>query len=114
MWRCKTFSLSIFTDSKLDFSNLTLALDSLPASEWHKFGNFINVPWSKREEIKSEFDSDEKKKTALLRVYLTEHPQPTWEDVSDALYRFKDGHYHSVLERLQSMFPTGESVCTRT
>ena len=74
------------------------------------FGIVINVPQSTRKKIGFQFHGDWARKTALLRVYLTEHPHPTWECVSDALYRMSDGQYHSVLERLQSMFPTGESV----
>ena len=70
----------------------------------------MDVPRSTLDKIKSQFHSDGERKTALLRVYLTEHPHPTWEYVSDVLYRMSDGQYHSVLERLQSMFPTGESV----
>ena len=70
----------------------------------------MNVPRSTRHKIRSQFHSDGERKTALLRVYLTEHPHPTWEHVSGALYRLTRGQYHSVLERLQSMFPTGESV----
>ena len=102
--------LPILTDPSLDLSNFTLALDSLPDSEWDEFGNWMNVPWAIRRKIRSQFHSDGERKTALFRVYLTEHPHPTWEHVSDALYRLREGKYHSVLERLQSMFPTGESV----
>ena len=85
-------------------------MDSLPDSVWYDFGLWMDVPRSTLDKIKSQFHSDGERKTALLRVYLTEHPHPTWEYVSDVLYRMSDGQYHSVLERLQSMFPTGESV----
>ena len=74
------------------------------------FGLYINVSQSTRNKIRSQFSSDGERKTALLRVYLTEHPHPSWEQVSDVLYRLWNGRHHSVLERLQSMFPTGESV----
>ena len=101
---------SIFTDPSLNLSNLTSAVDSLPDSVWNDFGAWMDVPRSTRDKIQSTFHSDGEKKTEVLRVYLTEHPHPTWEHVSNALYRLMDGQYHSVLERLQSMFPTGESV----
>ena len=68
----------------------------------------INVPDSKLEEIESQFSTDGERKAAVFNVYLTEHPQPTWDHVSDILYQLSDGQYHSVLDRLQSMFPTGE------
>ena len=70
----------------------------------------INVPDSKLSEIKSQFSTDGEKKAAVFSVYLTEHPQPTWDHVSDILYRLEDGQYHGVLGKLQSTFPTGE--CT--
>ena len=66
------------------------------------------MPSSKRDEIQSQFSIDGERKAAVFNVYSTEHPQPTWEHVSDCLYQLSDGKYHSVLDRLQSMFPTGE------
>ena len=84
------------------------ALDTLPDTEWKGFGIDIDVPQLKLNEIQSQFSTDGERKAAVFSVYLTEHPQPTWDHVSDALYQFGDGQYHSVLDRLQSMFPTGE------
>ena len=84
------------------------ALDTLPDTEWREFGRLINVPLSKRDEIKFQFSTDGERKAAVFSVYLTEHPQPTWDHVSDCLYQLSDVQYHSVVDRLQSMFPTGE------
>ena len=66
------------------------------------------MPESTLNKIQSQFHTGREKKTAVLRVYSTNHPQPTWEHVSDALYMMKEGEYHSVLDRLRSLFPTGE------
>ena len=74
------------------------------------FGRDVNVPESTLDKIQSQFHSDKERKAAVIRVYLIEHPQPTWEHVSDVVYRLSDGQYHSALERLQSLFPTG-MVC---
>ena len=71
------------------------------------------MPRSTLDKIESQFHTDRERKTEVLRVCSTEHPQPTWEQVSDALYRLSSGGYHSVLERMQSQFPTGEYL-TRT
>ena len=68
------------------------------------------MPWSTLDRIESQFHSDKERKAAVIRVYMIEHPHPTWEHVSDALYQLRGGAYHSVLERLQSLFPTGEHV----
>ena len=67
----------------------------------------FDVPGSKLK-IDSQFSTDREKKAAVFSVYLTEHPQPTWDHVSDMLYQLRGVQYHSVLDRLQSMFPTGE------
>ena len=76
----------------------------------------MDVPQSTQNKIKSQFHTDRERKTEVLRVCSTEHPQPTWEQVSDSLYQLRRGEYHSVLERVQSQFPTGEylSVTSHT
>ena len=100
--------LSIPTDSSLNLRNMQSALDTLPDTQWRQFGEQINVPDSKLSEIQFQFSTDGERKAAVFNVYLTEHPQPTWDHVSDVLYQLRRGQYHSVLDRLQSMFPTGE------
>ncbi|CAI8005533.1 hypothetical protein GBAR_LOCUS4296, partial [Geodia barretti] len=91
----------------LTLSNLTPALDSLPDTLWWDFGIRMDVPWSMLNKIRSQLSSDKERKAEVLRVISTEHPHLTWEHVSDALYRLEDGKYHHVLERVQSLFPTG-------
>ena len=73
----------------------------------------MDVPQSTLDKIKSQFQTTRDRKTEVLRVISTKHPQPTWEQVADALYQMNEGQYHSVLERVQSLFPTGEplSLC---
>ena len=100
----------ISTDPSLTPYNLISALLSLPDEVWRGFGEEINVPSSTLSKIQSQFHSDKKRKAAVIRVYLIEHPHPTWEHVSDVLYRLRGGTYHSVLESLQSLFPTGEHL----
>ena len=67
----------------------------------------MDVPQSTLDKIESQFQTDRERKTEVLRVISTEHPQPTWELVADVLYQME---YHSVLERMQSLFPTGEPL----
>ena len=68
----------------------------------------MDVPQSTLDKIESQLSSDKERKAEVLRVISTEHPHLTWEQVSDALYQLKGGEYHHVLERVQSLFPTGE------
>ena len=71
----------ILTDPSLSPSNLTSALDSLPDTEWRRFGLVMDVPESTLDKIESQFHTDRERKTEVLRVCSTEHPQPTWEQV---------------------------------
>ena len=103
-------SVLIFTDSSFTLSNLTLSLDSLLDHEWRMFGVVMDVPESTLDKIQSQFHTDRERKTEVLRVISTEHPHPTWEHVADVLYQMEEGEYHSVLERQQSLFPTGEHL----
>ena len=97
------------SDPSLTLSNMLSALDSLSDTEWEEFGLEVNVPLFKLEKIRSQFNSDGERKDEVFRIYLTEHPYPTWKHVSEALYNLGDDNEqcHSALDRLQSMFPTG-------
>ena len=73
----------------------------------------INVPESKLKVIQSQLSANCERKVVVCSVYLTEHPMPTWDHVSDVIFRLRLGQYHhSVLHRLQSMFPKGVYVFT--
>ena len=100
------------SDPSLTLSNMMSALDSLPDTEWETFGREVDVPESKLDKIHSQFTSDGERKEEVFRIYLAEHPCPTWEQVSEVLYNrgYDNQQWHSVLDRLQSMFPTGECV----
>ena len=68
------------------------------------------MPQSTLSEIQLQFHTDRERKTEVLRVCSTKHPQLTWEQVSDVLYRVDYGKHHSVLERVQSLVATGENL----
>ena len=88
------------------------ALKTLPADKWMMFGGALCVPRSKLDKIKSQFASDEERRDEVIRIYPTQHPHPSWELVSDALYfcgdLFNDQQYHDVLGTLQYNHPTGK------
>ena len=107
-----TFSpSSTNTESSLNLHNLNTALETLPDDEWDDFGDWLNVPQSQQDEIESQYSTERERKSALLHTYLTSHPAPSWQHVADALYRHRDGKFHAVLERVQTMFPTGKKMC---
>ena len=104
-----TFSpSSTNTETSLNVHNLNRALETLPDEEWDNFGLSLNVPQSQLNVIRNQPVSDREKKSALLHTYLTSHPAPSWQGVTDALYRCGGGRFHAVLERVQTMFPTGK------
>ena len=105
---CPPLSSCTNTEPSLTPHNLTTALDTLPDSVWDAFGFEIDVPQSKIGNIRSQYRSDGERKSALLHTYLTSHPAPSWQHITDALYRCDVGKYHAVLERVQRMFPTGD------
>ena len=106
-----TFSpSSTNTESSLNLHNLNTALETLPDDKWYDFGLWLNVPRSQRDEIRSQYSTERERKSALLHTYLTSHPAPSWQHVTDTLYRY-DGKLHAVLERVQTMFPTGKKMC---
>ena len=100
----------IVKDPSFTLSNLTSALDELPDELWTPFGKEMDVPESILHKIEHQVKTDGEKKPELLRVCVTEHPEPTWERLSDALYKCKmgDEECHRTLDILQSKFPTGE------
>ena len=107
-----TFSpSSTNTESSLNLHNLNTALETLPDDELYDFGGWLKVPWSQRHEIESQHSTERERKSALLHTYLTSHPAPSWQHVTDTLYRYGDGKLHAVLERVQTMFPTGKKMC---
>ena len=85
-------------------------MNELPDAQWNDYGKEVNVPESILHDIKHHFHTDGERKAELLRVCVTQHPEPTWERVSDALYKCKmgDEECHKTLSSLQSKFPTGE------
>ena len=107
-----TFSpSSTNTESSLNLHNLNTALETLPDEEWDDFGRGLDVPVSQRRVIRSQYSTERERKSALLHTYVTSHPAPSWLLVADALYRHHGGKFHAVLERVQTMFPTGKKIC---
>ena len=106
---CVCVHLSYNTESSLSLHNLNTALETLPDEEWYDFGGRwgLNVPRSKCSKIRSQYSSDGERKLAVLQTYLNSHPAPSWQHVADGLYT---GGYHTVLEGVQRMFPTGKKM----
>ena len=74
----------LLSDPRLTPSNMSTAL---PADKWEEFGAVLYVPESKRDQIMSQFTSDEERKDEVIRIYHAQHAHPSWEHVSDILYK---------------------------
>ena len=98
------------TEPSLTLHNLNIALDTLPDRVWDGFGVTLSVPLSQLSEIRSQYSSGGERISALLHTYLTSHPAPSWQRVADALYILNGGVFHTVLGRVQRMFPTGKKM----
>ena len=74
----------------------------------------MNIPRSKRELIGTQFQTYKHRKEESLKEFLKSHPAPSWWVVGEALYLIggyiDNPAYHTALERVVSMYPTGECV----
>lgn len=72
----------------------------------------MHVPQSMRKKIRSQVRTNVNRKAKLFSVYVMKHPEPTWQDVSDVLYRCNEGDEdcHTTLDIVQSKYPTGKCL----
>ena len=102
-------------EPSLTLDHLTSALEGLAEDEdWDILAMSMNIPSFKTEHIKTQFQSYKHRKEEAFKEFLKSHPAPSWWVVVEALYqmgRFTEDHtYHTALERVVSMYPTGEYV----
>ena len=102
-------------EPSLTLNNLTSALEGLAEDgDWYYLAIDLNIPYSKVEHIRVQFQSIKHCKEEYLKEFLKSHPAPSWWVVAEALYQMgclKDNPaYHTALERVVSMYPTGECV----
>ena len=48
-------------------------------------GRWLDLPDSKRSEVKRNYCSPAQRREAYIDVYVNEHPHPTWKELSQAL-----------------------------
>ena len=102
-------------ESSLTLDHLTSVLEGVAEDEdWYNLTGYMNIPRSKRELIRAQFRSNKHRKEEYLKEFVKRHPAPSWWVVAEALYLmggFTDNTaYHTALERVVSMYPTGECV----
>ena len=74
------------SETTLNLPNLKTLLERV-IHDWWRIGYWINIPYSRRKEIRSQHSYDDQRcSRACWEVYLKEHPFPTWQCVAHALY----------------------------
>ena len=102
-------------EPSLTLGHLTSALDGLAEDVyWKHLALYMNIRNSKSEHIKIQFQTYKHHKEESLKQFLKSHPAPFWWVVAEALYLMggltDNPAYHTALERVVSMYPTGECV----
>ena len=113
-----SLSLCVFSESSLISKNLSTVLDIMVDWLWLAFGLRVNIPHSELIRIKRQYSSDDRKcKHAVIDLFISKHPAPSWTLVAHTLYMMGGGLYVvgdgdgvsclKSLDLLQQLFPTG-------
>ena len=104
----------VFSESSLTSKNLSTVLDIMVDSLWYLFGLNVNIPKSELERIRSQYSSNRERKQAVIDLFISKHPAPSWTLVAHTLYKMGGRRYVGddvsclkSLDLLQQLFPTG-------
>ena len=104
----------MFSESSLISKNLSTVLDFMVDYLWSLFGRYVNIPQSELNRIRSQYSSNRERKHAVIDLFISKHPAPSWSLVAHTLYVM--GGLYAVgdgvsclksLDLLQQLFPTG-------
>ena len=97
--------LSLYADVSLKMENLKRAIQGM--KNWYRFGWWLDVPRSKRDEIKKSISALEDQREALLQEWLEHHPCPNWRLFAWALLRRQEAPEHEMLMQLYGNYIPG-------
>ena len=105
-------SLCVFSESSLISKNLSTVLDIMVDGLWSVFGACVNIPESELSRIRSQYSSNRECKHAVIDLFISKHPAPSWTLVAHTLYMMGGMYVGDVrclksLDLLQQLFPTG-------
>ena len=103
-YHISSFYHPLFSEPTLTLHNLTTLLENVE-DDWYDIGTMLNLPGSKRGDIHQQHSNNRQCGRACWKLYLTEQPQPSWKEISLALYRL--GHFNE-LEVVQNKYLKGE------
>ena len=86
------------------FSEVTLTRDNLlkcleGVTDWDDLGIWLDIPSSKRTEIRNTCQNDLHCINAVVDEYLNHHPAPSWRGIAWAFYRMSKWH-----EKLRELY----------
>ena len=98
---------SVHSESTLTLTNLCNALAEV--RDWDDLGAWLNIPYFKLQQIKWQHRDPAEAKEEILKVFLAQHPAPSWATVTEALYRLGvlDEKCHHVLQEVRRLYGTG-------
>ena len=102
-------------EPSLTLDHLTSVLEGLTEDEdWFQLAVDMNIPHSKIDHINTQFQNNKHRKEECLKEFLKSHPAPSWWVVAETLYLMgglrDNPACNTALERVVSMYPTGECV----
>ena len=79
---------------------------------WDDVGWGMDMPEATVNTIRSSGGDDSQHRRRCWKIYLSDHPAPSWKHVADALYRpsFYKQEYLEELEVVQKKYLRGESA----
>ena len=83
---------------------------------WSVFGLNVNIPESELSRISSQYSSVRERKHAVIDLFISQHPAPSWTLAAHTLYEMGGGLYVGgdsclkSLDLLQQLFPTGTII----
>ena len=110
-----SLSLCVFSEFSLTSENLSTVLDIMEDWMWYEFGRYVNIPESELDKIRSQCSSDRECKQAVIVLFISKHPSPSWTLVAHTLYKIGGWYSDDVsclksLDLLQQLFPTGTII----
>ena len=106
--------MCVFSESSLTSKNLSTVLDIMKDRLWYFFGLNVNIPQSELSRISSQYSSDRERRHAVIDLFISKHPAPSWTLVAHTLYKMGGRKYVGddvsclkSLDLLQQLFPTG-------
>ena len=98
-----------FLDATLTLSNLSTAVKAV--DNWHSLGIWLGVPRSRLYQLSRQTSDSVTGKVMMLDEWLKAHPAPSWDIMTEALYRggWEHPEWHSILMEVKKFYGRGES-----